>query len=60
MAQGHIILIKSDSKDIIMLQKVSISNKRCVMSCIRLLFFSTILWQFGVPTKNIDNCELFS
>ncbi len=31
-----------------------------VMSCIRLLFSSTILWQFGVPTKNIDNCELFS
>ncbi len=30
-----------------------------VMSCIRLLFFSTILWQFGVPTKNIDIVSYF-
>ncbi len=30
-----------------------------VMSCIRLLFFSTILWQFGVPTKKIDIVSYF-
>ncbi len=61
MAQGHIILIKSDSKDIYNVTKrVSISNNRWVMYAFVCYFLAPSCGSLVVPTKTIDNCELFS